>query len=48
MKINMKNFIYYNSVAAHPHHLMGYNGRPSAERSFEALDIRYIIGIIKE
>jgi hypothetical protein len=26
MKINMKNFIYYNSVAAHPHHLMGYNG----------------------
>jgi hypothetical protein len=19
----MKNFIYYNSVAAHPHHLMG-------------------------
>jgi hypothetical protein len=22
----MKNFIYYNSVAAHPHHLMGHSG----------------------
>jgi aromatic ring-cleaving dioxygenase len=42
----MKNFIYYNSVAAHPHHQMGHDKEDHQDDGLwthQRLDIKYDI-----